>query len=56
MRPFLPFATLLAHHYCPRGVARRASYRQAQPLDGSVMGHRWRCNVDNEGVFTGPQG
>ncbi len=37
-------------------VVGQASYRRAQHLDGSVMGHRWRCNADNEGVFTDPQG
>ncbi len=37
-------------------VVGRASYRQAQHLDGSVMGHRWRCNVDNNGArYTGLQ-
>ncbi len=33
----------------------RASYRQAQHLDGSVMGHRWRCNVNNGARYTGLQ-
>ena len=33
-------------------VVGRGSYGQAQHLDGSVMGHRWRCNVDNEAKYT----
>ena len=37
-------------------VVRRASYSQAQHLNGSVMGHQLkRCNADNEAWYTGPQ-
>ncbi len=35
-----------------RSRRRWASYRQAQHLNGSVMGHRWRCNVNNGARYT----
>ncbi len=37
-------------------AATLARFTWGQHLDGSVMGHRWRCNADNGARYTGLQG
>ena len=34
------------------GLGGGARYGRAQHLGGSVMGHRWRCSVDNAAWYT----